>query len=194
MPKVKKTDKKIKEEKVSKEKPKRKKVKKAEKEVEKKVKKKVEKKEKVPAKESKEKEIERKAKIKPSRYIESIGRRKTSVARIRIWTRGDKEVLINGKPCEKYFSTIGLQGTAKSSLEKMNCLDKFRVQILVKGGGIYSQAEAIRHGIARALVEFNPDFKKRLRKAGFLTRDPRMRERKKFGLKRARRAPQWRKR
>ena len=164
MPKVKKTDKKIKEEKVSKEKPKRKKVKKVEKEVEKKAKKKVEKKEKisvkVSAKENKKKEIERKAKIKPSRYIESIGRRKTSVARVRIWTKGDKEVLINGKPCEKYFSTIGLQGTAKSSLEKMNCLDKFRVQILVKGGGIYSQAEAIRHGIARALVEFNPDFKK----------------------------------
>lgn len=76
----------------------------------------------------------------------------------------------------------------------MKCLDKFRVETLVKGGGLSSQAEAIRHGTARALTLFNLDFKKRLRRAGFLTRDSRMRERKKFGLKRARRAPQWQKR
>jgi len=76
----------------------------------------------------------------------------------------------------------------------MGCDDKFRVSVVVKGGGINSQAEASRHGISRALVVFNPEFKKRLRRAGYLTRDPRQRERKKFGLKRARRAPQWKKR
>jgi small subunit ribosomal protein S9 len=71
---------------------------------------------------------------------------------------------------------------------------KFSVSAVVRGGGLHSQAEAIRHGVARALVLFNEEFKKRLKKAGFLTRDPRMKERKKFGLKRARRAPQWQKR
>jgi small subunit ribosomal protein S9 len=76
----------------------------------------------------------------------------------------------------------------------MKTEDKFRVSVVVKGGGLQGQAEAVRHGLARALILFNPDFRKRLKKAGFLKRDPRMRERKKFGLKRARRAPQWRKR
>jgi len=102
--------------------------------------------------------------------------------------------LINEKPQEKYFSTFELQQIIGAPLEKMNCLGRFRIQVLVKGGGLHSQAEAVRHGIARALVLFNPDFKKRLKKAGLLTRDSRMRERKKFGLKRARKAPQWAKR
>jgi small subunit ribosomal protein S9 len=132
--------------------------------------------------------------LKTTRYFEAVGRRKTSVARVRLFTQGDKNVLVNGKPCEHYFPGSELQGIIASSLEKMKALDKFRVEVRVSGGGVHSQAEAIRHGIARALVEFNPDFRKRLRKAGHLTRDPRMRERKKFGLKRARRAPQWQKR
>ena len=76
----------------------------------------------------------------------------------------------------------------------MDCLDKFNVSVNLKGGGSASQAEAVRHGIARALILFNPEFRKKLKKAGYLKRDPRMRERKKFGLKRARRAPQWSKR
>jgi small subunit ribosomal protein S9 len=76
----------------------------------------------------------------------------------------------------------------------MKSLDRFRMVAVVKGGGIRAQAEAVRHGIARALTIFNPDYRKRLRKAGFLTRDPRMKERKKPGLRRARRAPQWSKR
>ena len=76
----------------------------------------------------------------------------------------------------------------------MKVLDKFKVTVRVKGGGIHSQAEAVRHGIARALVGINPDFRKRLRRVGYLTRDSRMRERKKFGLRRARRGPQWSKR
>ena len=131
---------------------------------------------------------------KPSRYFETVGRRKTAVARVRFFTKGKKEFLVNGKPLENYFPILELQHTAKASLERMNCLDRFGISAKVKGGGLSSQAEALRHGIARALVLFDADFRKRLKKAGFLTRDSRKRERKKFGLKRARRAPQWRKR
>ena len=132
--------------------------------------------------------------IGSERYYEAQGRRKTSVARIRIWTKGGKEFLVNKKTLEKYFPMLFLQKTVLSPLEKMKCLDKFKISVIVKGGGISSQAEAIRHGISRALILFNPDFRKRLKKAGFLSRDSRMRERKKFGLKRARRAKQWKKR
>jgi small subunit ribosomal protein S9 len=131
---------------------------------------------------------------KPDRYFEAIGRRKTAVARVRLYTRGDKEFLVNNKPYQQYFPLAEDQQTAVSSMAKMKCLDKFRVTVIVKGGGRHAQAEAIRHGTARVLVDFNQNFRKRLRKAGYLTRDPRMRERKKFGLRRARRAPQWAKR
>ena len=144
---------------------------------------------------AKDKEKEKKEKIiEPERYYQAEGRRKTSVARVRIWTKGEKQFLINGKPLEKYFFTLKLQKTALASLEKMKCQDKFKVSVIVRGGGISSQAEAIRHGTAKILVIFNPDFRKRLKKAGFLRRDSRMRERKKFGLRRARRAKQWSKR
>ena len=139
------------------------------------------------------KEIKKKT-VKPDRYFEAVGRRKTAVARIRLFTQGKKELLINNKPYKEYFSISEIQQIAISALKKMKCLDIFRVVVKVKGGGYHSQAEAVRHGTARALVEFNPNFRKRLRKVGYLTRDPRMRERKKFGLKRARRAPQWSKR
>lgn len=142
-----------------------------------------------------EKKVEKPAAvIKPSRYFEAVGRRKTAVARVRLWTRGEKEFLVNEKPYQNYFPILELQQIATDSLRKMKCLDRFRILAKVKGSGLHSQAEAIRHGTARALVLFNSDFKKRLRKVGYLTRDARMRERKKFGLKRARRAPQWQKR
>lgn len=131
---------------------------------------------------------------KISRYFEAVGRRKTSIARVRLFTQGEKVILINEKLFQSYFSNLELQRIVISSLEKMKAIDKFRISVKVKGGGIHSQAEAVRHGITRALVKFNPDFRKRMRRAGYLTRDPRMRERKKFGLKRARRAPQWSKR
>ncbi|MBI2054132.1 MAG: 30S ribosomal protein S9 [Candidatus Staskawiczbacteria bacterium] len=131
---------------------------------------------------------------KPDRYFAAIGRRKTAMARIRLFTKGEKGLFVNNKPYEQYFRSEEDQHTAASSLKKMKCFDKFMVTVNVKGGGRSSQAEAIRHGTARVLVVFNQNFRKRLRKAGFLTRDPRMRERKKFGLKRARRAPQWSKR
>ncbi len=135
-----------------------------------------------------------KALPKPERYFEAIGRRKTSVARIRIFTQGEKTFYINNKPLDLYFPNWELRQKALGALEKMNYLDKFKITVVVKGGGLHSQAEAVRHGIARALVLFNQEFRKQLKRAGFLTRDPRMRERKKFGLKRARRAPQWQKR
>ena len=131
---------------------------------------------------------------KPDRYFETIGRRKTAVARVRLFTKGDKEFIVNDKPYQQYFQTIEDQESAVASMRKMKCLDKFRITVVVKGGGHRAQAEAIRHGTARVLVDFNNNFRKRLRKAGFLTRDPRMRERKKFGLKGARKAPQWAKR
>jgi small subunit ribosomal protein S9 len=132
--------------------------------------------------------------LKSERYYEAIGRRKTAVARVRFYTKGDKQFLVNDKPYQQYFSHPEFQEIAVASLKKMKCLDRFRVSAKVSGGGVRAQAEAVRHGTARVLVGFNPNFRKRLRKAGFLTRDPRMRERKKFGLKRARRAPQWAKR
>lgn len=134
---------------------------------------------------------------KPARkekYFQAVGRRKTSVARVRLFEKGDKSINVNEKDYKEYFSALELQQVVESPLEKMNIEEKFKITVKVQGGGIHSQAEAVRHGIARALVKLNENFKKRLRKAGYLTRDSRMRERKKFGLKRARRAPQWSKR
>jgi small subunit ribosomal protein S9 len=131
---------------------------------------------------------------KKPRYFKAIGRRKTSTAQVRLFRQGGKTFLVNEKPLEKYFPSFELQQIVLSPLDKMSCLDRFKILVKVRGGGINSQAEAVRHGIAKALILFDPDFRKQLKKAGFLTRDPRMRERKKFGLKRARRAPQWAKR
>lgn len=128
------------------------------------------------------------------RYWEAVGRRKTAVARVRLFTRGDKSVTVNGAPMARYLPQPHLQKIASAALETMKSTDRFRASVKVKGGGLHAQAEAIRHGTARALVLFNLDFRKRLKRAGFLTRDPRMKERKKFGLKGARRAPQWAKR
>ena len=138
--------------------------------------------------------IERELASKPDRYFEAVGRRKTAVARVRLFTRGEKQFLVNGKPYQEYFLIEEDRQTVTASMRKMKCLDKFKVTVIVRGGGRNAQAEAVRHGTARVLVDFNNNFKKRLRKVGYLTRDPRMRERKKFGLKRARKAPQWAKR
>lgn len=128
------------------------------------------------------------------KYFQGLGRRKTAVARVRLFSQKGKTFLVNEKPLEKYFPTFELKQIILSPLEKMDCLDRFKVSVKVKGGGYQAQAEAVRQGISKALVLFTPEFRKRLKKAGFLTRDSRMRERKKFGLKRARRAPQWKKR
>lgn len=127
------------------------------------------------------------------KYYEAVGRRKTAIARVRLYTKR-KEILINNRDYKQYFPLLRWQKIIEAPFEKMKILGKFGATIKVKGGGLNAQAEAIRLGIARALVKFNPDFKKRLRRAGFLTRDSRMVERKKYGLKKARRAPQWSKR
>lgn len=128
-----------------------------------------------------------------SRYFEGIGRRKTSHARVRIYTKGTG-ITINGKPCETYFPTKTLQRIVDAPLIKMKSVEKMRVTVIVQGGGSHSQAEAIRHGVSRALVLFNVDFRKRLKRAGYLTRDSRMKETRKYGLKKARKAPRWSKR
>lgn len=141
----------------------------------------------------KDKSVDMEIKIS-DRYFEKMGRRKTASARMRLYTKGNKKFIVNHKEYKDYFTTFDLQKIVLSSLDKMNLLDKFTIEARVKGGGIFAQAEAIRHGIARALVEINPNFRKRLKKVGYLTRDSRMRERKKFGLKRARKSPQWAKR
>lgn len=130
---------------------------------------------------------------KPERYFEAVGRRKTAVARVRLFTRAG-DFLVNAKHYASYFSTKELQKIAEDALQKMKLFGRFKVTIKVSGGGVHAQAEAVRHGLARALTKFNPDFRKRLKRAGFLRRDPRAKERKKPGLKRARRAPQWHKR
>ena len=148
----------------------------------------------IPEKPTDELQAESKDEESQIKYYEGVGRRKTAIARVRLFTRGEKAIFINDKTLESYFTDLDLEQIATSALRTMKCLDRFRTLIKVKGGGLHAQSEAIRHGSARALILFNQDFRKRLRKAGFLTRDSRKRERKKFGLKRARRAPQWSKR
>lgn len=127
------------------------------------------------------------------KYIEGIGRRKTSTARVRI-SEGGRGIAVNGKDYSVYFPTLEMQKIVEGALREMNMEGKFGVEVKISGGGIHSQAEALRHGLSRALVIFNAEFRKRLKKAGYLKRDPRMKERRKFGLKKARKAPQWSKR
>ena len=157
-------------------------------------KKKPEKKAKKEVKKEVKKKTEEQEVIGKDKYFEGVGRRKRAVARVRLFTKGENDFLVNKKQLKEYFSTFELQKTASAALEVMKCIKKFKTSVIVRGGGLNAQAEAVRHGIARALILFNPDFRKRLKKAGFLKRDSRMRERKKPGLKRARRAPQWKKR
>jgi len=121
------------------------------------------------------------------------GRRKTSVARVRLLP-GSGKITINKRDIEEYFDFDTLKVLVKEPLEITDTLDKYDVFVNVQGGGFTGQAGAIRHGIARALIKSDEELKPVLKKAGFLTRDPRMKERKKYGLKKARRAPQFSKR
>lgn len=128
------------------------------------------------------------------KYIEAVGRRKTSSARVRI-VEGDKEgITVNGKDVAVYFPTAELQAIVTSAIEKAKATAKFTVTIVVRGGGVHSQAEAVRQGLARTLVKYDAELRARLKKLGYLKRDARMKERRKFGLKKARKAPQWSKR
>ncbi len=130
------------------------------------------------------------------KYINSVGRRKTSVARVRVYGETEeKNILINEKECLDYFGKDqSLVETIYSPLKLLNLEKKFKITVKTSGGGIHGQAGAIRLGISRALLKMNEEYKKELKAHGFLTRDPREVERKKPGLKKARRAPQWKKR
>lgn len=130
----------------------------------------------------------------PERYEEGVGGRKTAVARVRV-SRGGSEFTVNNRPLLSYFRSPRDQAVAADPLKALGIgREDMKVSAHVSGGGLHAQAEAVRHGLARALVGFDSEWKKRLRRAGFLTRDARAVERKKYGLKKARRAPQWAKR
>lgn len=145
----------------------------------------------------KEKAVEEK-----ERYLEAVGRRKESVARVRLFTKkaGDEFpeekglISINRKPYQDYFKDLFLQNEVEEPLKKLKSLDRFKGSVKVGGGGLKGQAEAIRLGISRALVLFDANYRKKLRKLGYLTQDSRVKERRKYGLKKARKAPQWAKR
>ena len=121
------------------------------------------------------------------------GRRKKSIARVRL-VNGNGNITINNKPLDEFLGVETLKVIVKQPLVATNTLDKFDVICTVKGGGISGQAGAIRHGIARALLQANSEYRPSLKASGFLTRDARMKERKKYGLKKARKAPQFSKR
>ncbi|MBQ8893343.1 MAG: 30S ribosomal protein S9 [Clostridia bacterium] len=126
-------------------------------------------------------------------YFYGTGRRKSSVARVRLLP-GSGNVTINGRTMDEYFGLETLRMLVRQPLELTGTMGKFDVVVNVVGGGVSGQAGAIRHGITRALIESDETLKSVLKKAGFVTRDPRMKERKKYGLKAARRAPQFSKR
>ncbi len=126
-------------------------------------------------------------------YFYGTGRRKSSVARVRVYN-GTGKITINDRDIEEYFGLETLKLIVRQPLALTDNLDKFDIVCRVAGGGVTGQAGAIRHGISRALLQFDENLRPALKKAGFLTRDPRMKERKKYGLKGARRAPQFSKR
>lgn len=129
-----------------------------------------------------------------NKYFEAVGRRKTSVARVRASLGTKNEITVNGKPFHVYFPTAELQDIVHGAIQKSGDSKKMIVTAKTSGGGVHSQAEAVRHGLARILVQMDEMSRKDLKKAGFLKRDSRMKERRKFGLKKARKAPQWSKR
>jgi len=131
---------------------------------------------------------------KSDTYFEAVGRRKTSIARVRVTPASKTSLTVNGVDYKEYFKTPELQGTAIESLVKTLPEKTFTITVMANGGGINGQAESIRLGIARALEQFDAELRAPLKKEGFLTRDGRAKERRKFGLKKARKAGQWSKR
>ncbi len=128
------------------------------------------------------------------KYFYGTGRRKSSVARVRVYENGTGSIIIIGREIDDYFGLDTLKLIVNQPLVTTDMVGKVDVVVTVAGGGVSGQAGAIRHGISRALVTLNPEYRASLKVAGFLTRDPRMKERKKYGLKAARRAPQFSKR
>lgn len=141
----------------------------------------------------KKSEIVVKKKVVKHDYLFAVGRRKESIARVRLYTKKQGEIEINDKKLEVYFPTVNLQTVVKMPLELVS-IDPGQITVKVSGGGKHGQAESVRLGISRVLEKYNPELRSQLKKAGFLKRDPRVKERKKYGLKKARRAPQWAKR
>jgi len=133
------------------------------------------------------------AKVKV-RYIEAVGRRKTSIARARLEEAAKQSVIVNDKEIFNYFKTKEQQHTVTEAFKVTDLPVKFKVSIKVSGGGSSSQSVAVRHAISRALLKHDASLRKTLKPLGFLKRDPRAKERRKFGLKKARKAPQWSKR
>ncbi|MBI4050135.1 MAG: 30S ribosomal protein S9 [Candidatus Doudnabacteria bacterium] len=129
-----------------------------------------------------------------SKYIFAIGRRKTANARVKLYAAGKGEYTVNGKPFTQYFPTFQLQQTATAPLALQGLAKQVNLAVVVSGGGVVAQAQAVSLAIARAMVALDPNHKLVLKKQDLLTRDARKKERKKPGLKRARRAPQWQKR
>ncbi len=127
-------------------------------------------------------------------YYEAVGRRKTATARVRLFPGGTGTITINERPLEEYFARAGDVLYLRGPLEVTATENRFNISVKVKGGGMSGQTGAVRLGIARALLKVDPDLRSILRKGGFLTRDARAKERKKPGLKRARKAPQYTKR
>ena len=127
-------------------------------------------------------------------YHYGTGRRKASVARVRVYENGTGSITINGRDIDEYFGLETLKLLVRQPLNTTGMTGKVDIVCTVEGGGVTGQAGAIRHGVSRALLDVNPEFRAELKAAGFLTRDPRMKERKKYGLKAARRAPQFSKR
>ncbi len=128
-----------------------------------------------------------------TKYFQALGRRKTATAQVRL-SEGSGKIVVNGKPFEAFFTTEELRGVVVRPLKEVGKTDKFDVSIKTVGGGMVGQADASRLGIARTLVEMEAELKTVLKAAGLMTRDPRKKERKKFGKRGARRSPQWRKR
>lgn len=133
-------------------------------------------------------------KAKVSRYFEAVGRRKSAVARTRLYADKSNKIIVNEMDYKDYFPTEELRIIANAPLRKLKLVEEFGVSVKINGGGKSAQAEAMRHGIARSLLEYDPELRLRLKKSGYLKRDPREKERRKYGLKKARKAPQWSKR
>ncbi len=127
-------------------------------------------------------------------YFYGTGRRKSSVARVRVYPNGTGAITINGRDIDDYFGLDTLKLIVRQPMELTETVGAFDIVCTVAGGGVTGQAGAIRHGLSRALLQYNEELRPTLKKAGLLTRDPRMKERKKYGLKKARRAPQFSKR
>ncbi|HUC89043.1 MAG TPA: 30S ribosomal protein S9 [Candidatus Paceibacterota bacterium] len=138
--------------------------------------------------------MEKKSPTKEKEYWRAIGRRKTATAVVRLHKASKNSYSINGKEFIKYFPTAELKKIVTEAFEIAASADKFEIIATVRGGGVHAQAEAVRHGISRALVLFDAELRSPLKKAKMLKRDPRVVERKKFGLKKARKSPQWSKR